>query len=197
MRPLSVSGLLTAGVLGAGLLAGCGAAGVHVSAPRHPHHSARHTHAPAASRTGPPPSTGAAGHLTIKAGAAGPLSVPSGNTGGVPPGMQALTLMVTITNPTATAVPITNQEIQVGAITNNAAITSADQVARPPDPNLFPTAVNNPGATTFTVTVPAHGSVSGNISITVTPHDPQADIVALVVPSPQGEAQVAMASFTP
>ena len=108
--------------------------------------------------------------------------------------MQALALTVTITNPTASALTITNQDVLTGAAQNGAAMTAVDQVGVPPAPSLFPGAAGtSTGHRVLRVTVPAHG----NVSAFVPTKGAKPDAVALLVPTPQGLYQVAQALFTP
>ncbi len=189
----AILGIQVGALLGVGLLAGCGVLGAHGGAAPHP---AAHAHVTRHSHVAAPPTPGPAGQLTIQAGGAKPLALPHGAS--APPGMQALSLTVTITNPTGTAITITNQDVLTGTAQNGAAMTAVDQVVLPPAPGLFPGAAGSlAGHHVFRVTVPAHGTMQGNVSAFVPTETAKPAAVALLVPTPQGLDQVSQALFTP
>ncbi|MGC8489363.1 MAG: hypothetical protein ACP5QO_14270 [Clostridia bacterium] len=189
----AILGIQVGALLGIGLLAGRGVLGAHGGAAPHP---AAHAQVTRYSHAAVPPIPGPAGQLTIQASGAKSLTLPHGAT--APPGMQALSLTVTITNPTGTAITITNQDVLTGTAQNGAAMTAVDQVVLPPAPSLFAGAAgSSAGHHVFRVTVPAHGTVHGNVSAFVPTKGAKPDAVALLVPTPQGLDQVSQALFTP
>ncbi len=189
----AILGIQVGALLGVGLLAGCGVLGAHGGAAPHP---AAHAHVTRHSHAAVPPTPGPAGQLTIHTTGAKPLALPHGAT--APPGMRALALTVTITNPTGAAVTITSQDVLTGTAQNGAAMTAVDQVVLPPAPSLFPgTAGASAGNRVLQVTVPAHGTVHGNVSAFVPTETAKPAAVALLVPTPQGLDQVSQALFTP
>ena len=73
------------------------------------------------------PKPGPAGQQVIRTAGLKPLTLPPGAS--APPGMRAMNLTVTITNPTGTAITLTSQDLLTGPAQRVSSMTAVDQAS--------------------------------------------------------------------
>ena len=173
-------------------MAGCGTFGAQTgSAPS----SAAHpkTASPTKHHAVVTPKPGPAGQQVIRTAGLKPLTLPRGDS--APPGMRAMSLTITVTNPIGTAITLTSQDLLTGPTQRVSSMTAVDQVVLPPAPGLFP---DTPGASVLRpalrVSVPARGALQGNVSAFVSTGR---EAAMILMPTRQGLDQVAQTFFTP